>query len=100
MQSKCKRYEMYIPKYPMWAYRKFSAALVDTFGAFTEIPLSTGVWTSPCEDQVMQEGVSVFIAVITPDREEELLTILGEYKGDADQQAVMLVSSPIDVVML
>lgn len=100
MRSQCKRYEMYIPKHPMWAYLKFRAALEDTFGAFTEIPLSVGIWTSPYEDQVMQEGVAVFIAVITPDREDELLAILREYKVYADQQAVMLVSSPVDVVML
>ena len=100
MRSQCKRYEMYIPKYPMRPYMDLQHAVRLNFGAFTEMPMSVGYWTSPDEDQGMHEGVSVFVIVITPDREDELLDVLREYKDAAKQQAVMLVSSPVDVVML
>lgn len=100
MRSQCKRYEMYIPKYPMCAYRALRAALGDTFGGFTEMPMGVGYWVAPGAEVAYQEGVAVIVLVIAPDREQDLLTILKQYKADAAQQAVMLVSSPVDVVML
>ena len=96
----CKRFEMYIPKYPMDPYRSFRNALASSFGGYTEMPMSVGAWKSPDSEEVIQEGVSVFVVVITQDRELELMALLMTYKDDANQQAVMMTSTPTDVVML
>lgn len=100
MQSQCKRYEMYIPKYPIVPYMKLRATIGQRFAAFTEHPLCLGYWKRPDTPVVYEEHVAVIILVLTPDREDELLDVLREYKAAANQQAVMLASSPIDVVML
>lgn len=96
----CKRFEMYIPKYPMDPYRRFRNALASNFGGYTEMPMSVGAWKSPDSWEVIQEGVSVFVVVLAPDRERELMDLLMTYKDDANQQAVMLTSTPVDVAML
>ena len=96
----CKRFEMYIPTYPMDPYRRFRNALADNFGGYTEMPMGVGAWKSPDSGEVIHEGVSVFVVVLAPDRERELMDLLMTYKDDANQQAVMLTSTPVDVVML
>ena len=99
-KQQCKRFQMYIAKYPMDPYRRFRNALASNFGGYTEMPMSVGAWKSPDSGEVIQEGVSVFVVVLAPDRELELIALLMTYKEDADQQAVMLTSTPTDVVML
>ena len=99
-KAPCKRFEMYIPKYPMDPYRRFRNELGSIFGGYTEFPMSVGAWKAPDSEEVIQEGVSVFVVVLAPDRELELVALLMTYKDDANQQAVMLTSTPTDVVML
>lgn len=100
MQSQCKRYEMYIPKYPMQPYMALRKELGDVFGAFTELPMSVGYWVSPEDAHVCEEGVAVIVLVLVSSRESELMEMLSKYKLDAKQQAVMVVSTDVHAVLI
>ena len=92
--------EAYIPKYPMAPHLELRKKLIDACLGITEHSMCVGAWHSAKLSEVVQEAVVQFVLIIEGCEVERIDRLLREYKGAANQEAVLYTITEVQSITL